>query len=364
MSTRPDIDEVAAQVARNCRIADARAWGGHSLCGLLLRLRELYKREHGLRPWSRVATEAILPWIGEREAEWAQLEEAEPGPVRIGRRAYDPFDEEGISARLLPHGWLYAAGEGPGGRALFVLAEVLERREAAGAEVFVVGRELVRDLSPTPAMSRPGRIVARAAIMPWFLWSALEEAGTKHAPGPAAHALLDAGLDPAAVLADPGAHEAALEAIARRELEVAVRHEIGEIAEDRRAGRAWGALIRRAAGTKAEILARALKDALADAGEAGTLRHIVEHRLRGSLALFAASDRGLRRRTLPEARRMWDAVRERDDWAEAERVRAGALSRLESHVGPLFGIFADDPALDEARRRADALEDLLLGAKG
>lgn len=355
------IDDVAAQVARNCRVADAQAWGYHSLCGLLLRLRELYKWEHGLPPWASVAPPAILPWVGEREAEWERLEGAALAPISIGEESFDPFDEEGVAARLLPHGWLYAAGEGPGGRPLFVLGEVCEHRTLDGAAVFILGRELVRDLSPTPALGRPGRIIARGDVMPWFLWNALEDAGTKQEPGPAAHALLDAGLEPAAVLADPGAHGAALDILARRELEVAVHHERGELAEERRPGRDWGALIRRAAGTKAEILARALKDALADTGERGALRFIIENRRRGSLALFAASDRGLRRRVLPEARRIWNFVLHGGDWAAAERMRGEARRRLEGLIEPLFGIFADDPALDEASRRANALEDALLG---
>lgn len=354
------IDEVAAQVARNCRVADARAWGFHSLCGLLLRLRELYKWEHGLPPWGRVETPAVLAWVGDREAEWERLEEAGLEPVRLGDAAFDPFDEEGISARLLPHGFLYAAGAGPGGRALFVLGEVRERRVLDGAEVFVLGRELVRDLFPTPAMSRPGRIVARADVVPWYVWGALEEAATKQEPGPAAHALLEDGLEPAAVLCAPGEHAAQLAAIADLEVEVAVRHELGELAEDRRPGRDWGALLRRAAGSKAELLGRALKDALADTGEAGTLRYLIENRMRGSVALFAAGDRGLRRRVLPEARQIWHFVLHGGDWAAAERARAAAHRRLEGFLEPLFGIFADDPPQEAVRARADELEGKLL----
>jgi hypothetical protein len=354
------IDEVAAQVARNCRVADAHAWGQHSLCGLLLRLRELYKWEHGLPPWGRVETPAVLAWIGEREAEWDRLEEARLEPVTVAGETFDPFDEEGISARLLPHGWLYAAGSGPGGRPLFVLGEVRERRVVDGAAVFVLGRELVRDLFPTPAMSRPGRVVVRADVVPWYLWGALEDAGTKQEPGPAAHALLEAGLEPAAVLGAPEEHAAQLAALAEGEVEVAVRHELGELAEDRRPGRDWGALLRRAAGSKAELLGRALKDALADTGEAGTLRYLIENRRRGSLALFAAGDRALRRQVLPEARQIWGFVLHGGDWAAAERLRGTAHRRLEGFLEPLFGIFADDPPQEAVRARADELEGKLL----
>ena len=84
MDTAIDIGAFAAQVARNCLVADSRRWGYFSLCGLLLRLRELYKREAGLEPWARVETAAVLPWVGEREASWAQLEDVALAPLVLG----------------------------------------------------------------------------------------------------------------------------------------------------------------------------------------------------------------------------------------------------------------------------------------
>jgi len=39
------------EVRLNCDIASAGQAGHFSLCGLLMRLRQLYKWEHGLAPW-------------------------------------------------------------------------------------------------------------------------------------------------------------------------------------------------------------------------------------------------------------------------------------------------------------------------
>ena len=78
------VENLAAQVRHNCRVSDARSWGFHSICGLLLRLREQYKWEQGLEPWSKAETADVLPWIEQREAEWETLHEAEPGPLVIG----------------------------------------------------------------------------------------------------------------------------------------------------------------------------------------------------------------------------------------------------------------------------------------
>ena len=45
------IDDITDQVLENCNIADAQHAGLYSICGLALRLRDLYKWENRLDPW-------------------------------------------------------------------------------------------------------------------------------------------------------------------------------------------------------------------------------------------------------------------------------------------------------------------------
>lgn len=355
-----NIDDLAAQVARNCLAADARRWGYFSLCGLLLRLRDLYKREAGLPPWARLETAAVLSWVGEREAAWAALEEGGLEQLRVGDRETDPFNEEAVNALLLPAGAFYAAGHGPGGHPLFVLGEVVGRRDTGGVEVFVLGRELAHDLVPVPAMCRPGRIVARRSAALGHLWAALEEAAGAREPGPAADAVAGAGGSLPALIADPEAHAALLDSLAAMQLEMAIRHELGELAEDRRGGGRWEALLLRTCGTRAELLARALKDALADAGGGGLLEDLIARRERIPLALRAAAGVWLVKKLLPEARTIWDAARA-GRWDEAEGQRRAAAARLEAQAERLFELFADDPGHEEAIRRAEAFEREITG---
>ena len=82
------------QVTRNCEITSAGQAGHFSLCGLLLRLRQLYKWEHGLPPWREPAPADVLPWVEAREQSWgkpgrgalapAYLERGLPGSLRGG----------------------------------------------------------------------------------------------------------------------------------------------------------------------------------------------------------------------------------------------------------------------------------------
>ena len=57
-----DIDSLARQVLRNCHISDARHAGTYSICGLALRLRDLYKWEMALPPWIEKDSSELLDW--------------------------------------------------------------------------------------------------------------------------------------------------------------------------------------------------------------------------------------------------------------------------------------------------------------
>jgi hypothetical protein len=183
----------------------------------------------------------------------------------------------------------------------------------------------------------------------------MEEAAGAREPGPAADALAEAGAALDAVAADPGAHAGLIAELADVQLEAAIAHELGELAEERRGAGRWEALVLRTCGTRAELTARALRDALADAGDGGQLERLIARRDRVALALRAAAGVWLVKKILPEARGVWEEARA-GRWAEAEALRRAAAARLEAQRERLFGLFADDPPHAEAARRAEAFE--------
>ena len=355
------INDLTARVARNCRISDARSWGYHSICGLLLRLRELYKWEHGLEPWDRPGTEEVMAWIGPIESLWEDLEKAELEELEIGGQRIDPFDAEAVNGHVVPLGCYYAAGHGMAMKPLFVLGELAGRREVDGSEVVTLGRELVRDLSPTPAMNRDGRIIARSEAMKWFLWVWLEEAGAKKDPNLAALALGREGVELAAVLADPAPHREYLENLAGRELEAVVHHELGEVGEERRLGGRWGDTFSRSCGTKGELLARGLKDVLADTIDGGRLDYLTGRKALVSVGLFAAFSDGLRKRLFPELGGLFGDLLEDGDWGAMEKGRKKAHRRMQKFVEPLLGLFEEEMPEEERTRKTDELEEKMMG---
>ena len=54
------LQSLIRQVRENCQIASAAQAGHYSVCGLVLRLRALYKWEHGLHPWREPDPYAVL----------------------------------------------------------------------------------------------------------------------------------------------------------------------------------------------------------------------------------------------------------------------------------------------------------------
>ena len=83
-----DIESIISQVKHNCNISDARHWGYYSLCGLLLRLRELYRSEKGIPLWGKMPQEDIGGWIASRENLWRELEDKELTPIAMNGNVF------------------------------------------------------------------------------------------------------------------------------------------------------------------------------------------------------------------------------------------------------------------------------------
>ena len=96
------IDDITRQVRDNCNISDARHAGLYSICGLALRLRDLYKWENKLPPWEERDSSQILDWIEAREDIWESVAENDYQPLTINGRSYEPFEIGGINAVLEP----------------------------------------------------------------------------------------------------------------------------------------------------------------------------------------------------------------------------------------------------------------------
>jgi hypothetical protein len=337
------MEELIPQVILNCNISDARYWGFHSTCGLLLRLREQYRFESGMKPWEKAETGDIARWIGQREALWKEVEGMDFSPIRIGGGQYGPFEAAEINGairRQCGDGLLYGAGYGVFGKPVFFVADLEDSHELEGYEVYVSGREYARDLSLHPAMLQGRTVLARKEIIKLLIWEKYEESLGKR-EGALREAFSSYGLEPPAQAGrrpdDRAAYEK-VEEIASSELPFYIYHEVGEAVEGERLGPGWTAMLASILPSRASAYARAVKDVMADNSEKGALRRIADQRNRGALAFHVVFLSGLRRVMSREVLEAYEGFA-KAGWEGIEKARAACYLRAKAVAAELLGIY-------------------------
>jgi len=285
-------------VRRNCDIADARHAREATMCTYLLQMRELYCWERELPLGTQPEREALSHWLTARENAWNGLEDCEYEPLALGGEDHDPFDAPGINRVLLPRGLVYGAGLGRFHRPHFVLA-ALERRETReGIEVLVAGREYARDLAAPPAAFQGDTITVRREPLRRWLWDKVDLWRARRNDGALARALAAWGIEPGDALA--------FERMVAAETETLILHELGEAHAGGLLGGRWEEMLAGLSERRAELLARAVRDNLADC--LSTLPALLERDAGGSIHFYFSQFDGMRRELFPalaEAYREW-----------------------------------------------------------
>jgi hypothetical protein len=329
------IDELTPQVRRNCLVSDARFWGFYSICGLLMRLRELYRFESGMGPDGRMEQLLISEWIGQREALWEDMKDMELSPLMVGSREFGPFDAEGINELLIPSGLLYGAGYGIYMKPVFFLTELEGVETADGCDIYISGREYARDLSIHPAMLQGKTIFARKYAAEVLINEKFDEFRASKTRGLLWRAFSAYGLDRRSSRKKVGD-------VAAAELRSYIHHELGEAHESRRLGPLWVEMLLKAHDRRTSAYLRALKDVLADTTDRGMLKHIVENRKTGSLAFYMVFRSGLLKPLTGGIHEVYKKFTESGRWDEIERARIQCYSRVRLIADGLLEAFGPD----------------------
>ena len=318
--------ELLPQVRANCAVADASVAGRFSLCGLLLRLRNLYKWERDIPPWQEQDTSEVLAWVSQREELWERVLEDDPQPLTLDGELFDPFDTEGINDRLAPYGLLYGAGRVGGQAPVFFLAHLDESFRHNGLRVHRLGREYTQDILFLPGLRQGDNIYLRTRPFPYLVWDLLADPR----PSLAAfkrYALKAYGLEHTRLLDQPSWE--LLTPVLEGEMNTVLWHELGEASDA--AGAAQ--LLARAAnghpGSDVEHFVRGVKDLLADCGPGGRLAHIIEARARGTLALYPVWLAGFLRLLFPEIIPAVERFMENEDWDLVEQARQSGWQKAQ-----------------------------------
>lgn len=310
-----DIENIAQQVQENCDLSDAKHWGSYGICGLLIRLMDLYRWSEGIEPWAKIDNPELMDWVGEKEERWKEIRKDEYKNIVIEGRGYTPLDANDINELLEPQGFFYGAGYVDAMKPSFFLAQMEESRIEDGHKIFILGKELARDLITTPALLQGENIFVRTQPARTFIWDKITEfkfSGKESIK----HAFAYYGIDVEDIR---DAEE--VDRIAREELDSYIHHEIGEAKDTVFLGEKWEEIVSTFPLTHIEKFARAIKDILADTNEHGTIRYIIDNKREGSLAFYAALIDGFRKIIFPEILTAFESFKGKADWSAIETAR-------------------------------------------
>jgi len=319
-----NIGQLVSTVQKNCHISDAQHAGELTLCIYLLKMREFYRWENDIPLTRQLAKDDVGQWLQEREQMWEHLEASHFDPIPLERGSSDPFDADDINRELVPQGYVYSGGYGRFCKPHFFLGNLVTKETRNGFTVYLSSCEYARDLEAPPAMLQGRTIFVRQESVRRYLWEKVEESRWSRGNEAMQCALSCYGLadddvqgrTSAATDTTPGmeeveqrperlprmpeaAAELALDRMTQNETESIVLHELGEGLAGEALGTDWERLLSGLSRSKAETMARAVRDNLADC--LTTLPALVETRNDAALHFYFATFGGMRRHLFPEA---------------------------------------------------------------
>lgn len=316
-----DLAGVTAAVRRNCHLSDALHAGDLTMCTFLLRMRELYRWEHGLPLTREMPRAAVGEWMNQRSQLWDSLESSQYEAIPLPDGAVDPFESRRINDQLLRTGHVYSGGYGRHCKPHFFLAELREHEQRDGMQIYVSGRELARDLDAPPGMLLDRSIFVRTEALRRWLWERFEEWRWNRKNDAMGRAVAHYPF--------AEAPEAALDAMTEAEKEAVILHELGEARAGAELGDAWETLLLEIARDRAEIMARAVRDLYADC--LVVLPGLLEREDPARIHFYFANYVGMRRKLHPELAQAYEAwaaggaLQPLQAEASAGRARWGAL---------------------------------------
>ena len=315
-------------VKQNCDISDARDNGIYSICTLVLKLRNLYKWENGLDPWQEPDSPVLLDWIGAKEEYWETIQDKEFSQIPLNGERIDPFLLPVINQYLSSDNYVYGAGYGRSMKAVFFIAEVLEDRVVEGCPTLILGEEKARELSSPFALLQDGVIYIRKEPLRFFFWDQIQEINPSCKIA-MQQALACYGLIKDGCSCDREKLIDVFDTIIDQELEIFIYHEVGESQKNLLDKDALKKIISAFPASALELLARAVKDILADTHPKGLFGHILAREKKSSLGFYVSFLDGMRKLLCPEINEASEQFWKNGDWSLIEKARIACRSKIE-----------------------------------
>jgi hypothetical protein len=349
-----NFDRLTQQVLFNCDVSDARHAGIYSVCGLAMRLRDLYKWERRMAPWQEDEAALVLDWIGVKEDLWERLLKADYGCLSVGDKDYEGFDTLSINAALAGNNYFYGAGYAHNLKPTFVLAEIDLEETVAGYKIRYLGREHARDLLTLPAFNQDGAVILRTEAARMFLWDQIAYISNS------GRRALDLAL---AACGLPDARTATIrqhfDSVFRVQQQIYLRHEIGELEERVFNRQIWQQLLADHPHTAVELLIRTLKDLLADTGPHGALTYLLKNRDAAALGLYMAFGNGIARLLTHELICAFDAFIQARQWAPLIAAAHTVRQKAVFHTHRVMELHAQGRQRQDLKETRVAIENFM-----
>lgn len=316
-----NIANVTKQIKHNCDISDAKYWGYFSLCGLLLRLRELYKSEHNISPWSNINQKDIGEWINAKETLWAEIEEDTFKDLDINGAILNPSEVSKINSSLIKENLIYGSGLALYKKPVFFLGDLYSCSKNGDYQIYLIKREYARDLFTSSGMLQGREIFIRLDQIKFLLWEMFLELKCRK------NAFLEDIFSGVSIMAEDDINtefEVKLENLALRYSEIVLNHELAEAYE---ATDEWTDIIFQIEDRKAEYFLRGLKDMLADTSEYGPLKKVIDMQDKGSLGFYISLTEMFHKAVYPELKEAFCSFTLNGDWTILEDARKKVYSK-------------------------------------
>ena len=276
-------------VQSNCHISDAQYAGNYTLCIYLLKMREFYRWESQQPFGIEISRDEVGQWLTQREQLWDEIENKDYTPLTINNIAIDPFETRLVNNQLNKDGYVYSGGYGMYGKPVFFLAELEQMQQLDDYTLYIANHELARDLAAPPGMIQDRCVFIRRQSLQRFIWEKVEESSWHKQENPLARALAcyDFKNNP----------DESLEKMTDVEVDTVLHHEIGEIKAGQILGDDWEQMLIDLPRSQAEIMARAVRDNIADA--ISTLPKLINNAEAAQIHFYFANLSSMRKLIFP-----------------------------------------------------------------
>jgi hypothetical protein len=152
--------------------------------------------------------------------------------------------------------------------------------------------------------------------------------------------------------------------ISAAEIETYIYHELGEVRDTVFDRHTWRDIIATFPHTPVELIARVIKDLLADTNEHGKLRHIVREKKEASLALYVAFLDGLRKELFPEVKEAFQEFTETGNWKVIEEAISSGYTRAKKYAEIMSHIYREGKKKNDMQWVEKEMEKRLLNTLG